>query len=390
MSSVQGISLLRASEIRLVHCRSSHHLTRPNLTSLILPPSSPFPQRRNRQYVRALHWQSGLEAAIEGTQNLIVQLHTATHLPWFLSIPLTAFSVGVIFRLPIKIYTQRILQRRAEFDPLLQAWNARIQQDIYQEQKGKVIALLASKKLSEVKKRQDKVLKRIYRKLGLQTWKLYSGILSFPLWLLAIDGVRRLCGGPRGLLGFLITGASSDTESGAAAATTTVVDPSLMVEGCLWFPDLTASDPYHILPFALSATLLWNILPSTREQLIDRFRTATGRPPLRAAAQGQAQALASLNDAKVAWSQRMTSTLHLSLIGIAALVGPVTMDLPAALHLYWIASSTTNAFVLRALTKLMPVKLRLQKRCTGVELPIIRPQRQQKAPLGQKESSQVS
>ncbi|KAI0389137.1 hypothetical protein F5Y17DRAFT_142993 [Xylariaceae sp. FL0594] len=371
MSSGQGISLFRASShLRLAH---SHRLMRPSLATSQNSLSSVFRQRQHSPLnVRTFHWQSGLDAAIEGTQSLIVELHAVTHLPWFLSIPLTAAGVGLIFRLPFTVYTQRILQRRAELTPLLQAWNARIQQDVEQEEKNKPSNKVSvSARLSEVKKRQDKALKRMYGKLGLQTWKMYSSVLSFPFWLLAIDGVRRLCGGPRGLLGSLLTGASSDTAGSAAASTTSVVvDPSLTVEGFLWFPDLTASDPYHVLPFVLSATLLWNVLPPTRGQLIDRFRTAVGRPPLRGTEgpQSQPQAL-------VPRSERMRSSFHLALIGLSALIGPVTMDLPAALHLYWIASSATNAVVSRAIKKLMPVKMELQKRCMGVELPLIRPLR---------------
>jgi inner membrane protein COX18 len=260
--------------------------------------------------------------------------------------------------------------------------------------------------MSEVKKRQDKALKRIYRKLGLQQWKVYSSLLSFPFWLLAIDGVRRLCGGPRGLIGSLIT--SSEVDAAAAATDTAVeaataslqaatgsisdastldgamlssavetanpvvLDPSLTYEGCLWFTDLTVPDPYHILPLALSASLLWNLLPKSGNQFSDRVSIALGRRPKSA----QARILAG--DDKVGLGERAKSTLYLSLVALATLVGPLTLDLPAALHLYWLASSATNALSSKALQHLMPVKTKLGKRCTGIDLPIIRPKRDQK------------
>ncbi|KAI3323999.1 hypothetical protein HD806DRAFT_80862 [Xylariaceae sp. AK1471] len=396
MSSVRSLSLLRATRPHLPHLPSSHYIQHSYIISQLS--SSPFHHIHHGR--RAFHWQSAVGTAIESTQNLIIELHTITHLPWFLTIPLVALTINTFFRLPFTIYTQRIQQRRTQFGPLLQAWNSRIQQDVQRE------GVPRSQRMSEVKKRQDKALKRIYRKLGLQQWRVYSSFLSFPFWLLAIDGVRRLCGGPRGLIGSLITSSEVDAVSAATnpgvetttashpaatgsiadpstldptiissaveTARTAVLDPSLTYEGCLWFTDLTVPDPYHILPLALSASLLWNLLPKSGDQFSDRVSIALGRRPKSA----QAQILAE--DDKVGLGERAKSTLYLGLVALATLVGPLTLDLPAALHLYWLASSATNALTSKALQHLMPVKAKLQKRCTGIDLPVIRPQRDQK------------
>ncbi|KAI1347758.1 hypothetical protein F5Y01DRAFT_307284 [Xylaria sp. FL0043] len=400
MSSIRSLPLLRATRTHSSHRPISHPLQPVSYRTRISP--SPFhhhhnhPQQHGR---RAFHWQSTVGAAIEGTQNLIIDLHTATSLPWFLTIPLVAFTVGAVFRLPFSIYTQRILQRRAEFTSLLQAWNAQLQSQIQRD------GIPPSSRLSETKKRQDKVVKRIYRKLGLQEWRLWGSVLSFPFWLVAIDAVRRLCGGPRGLIGSLITGSESPSEnisasstettsttaslppssvtdsstldpaaisSAAESAHTAIVDPSLTYEGCLWFTDLTASDPYHILPLALSATLILNLLPKSSAQFLDRVRIAFGRQPKSA----RAQTLAS--DEKVGVRERLSAMFHVCLVSLAALIGPLTLDLPAALHLYWLTSSLTNALFMRGLKYFMPVKQGLLKRCKGTELPVIRPQRGQK------------
>ncbi|KAF2971458.1 hypothetical protein GQX73_g2044 [Xylaria multiplex] len=389
MSSLRGLSLLRATGSRLSHSPSlHHHHFRPgHIASRISP--SPSPPQHTRHGRRSFHWQSAISTTIEGTQSLIVDLHTVTNLPWFLTIPLVAFTVGAVFRLPSLAYNRRILQRRANFDLLLQAWNARIQKDVVRE------GIPVSSQLSEVKARQDKALKRIYRKLGLQDWRLWSGVLSFPFWLLAIDAVRRLCGGPRGLIGLSIAGfggpseaANAETSSlspGSAVDTSTldpaavssaveatsaaIVDPSLTFEGCLWFTDLTASDPYHILPFALSASLVLNLLPKSSGQFLDRVRIALGRRPKSARAQTLGR------DEKVGSRERTFANFHVGLIGIAALVGPLTLDLPAALHLYWLTSSMSNALFTKGLKHLMPVKTRVLQRCTGVEVSVIKPQR---------------
>ncbi|KAI0505305.1 hypothetical protein F5B22DRAFT_651810 [Xylaria bambusicola] len=390
-------SLLRATRTHPSHSLCSHHL-RPSytITTSRIPPSPLHSYQYGR---RAFHWQSAVGAAIEGTQTLMVGLHTGTQLPWFMVIPLVAVTVGTVFRLPFSIYSQRILQRRGEFRSLLQAWNVQLQYNVSRE------GIPFSSQLSEVKRRQEKVLKRIYSKLGLQQWRLWGSVLSFPFWLVAIDAVRRLCGGPRGLIGSMMTGSDSSSEStviskakavladtslpsgsvtdpatidpallssAAEAARTSVVDPALSFEGCLWFTDLTTSDPYHILPLALSATLVWNLLPRSRDEFRDRLRVALGRRPQST----RAQTLAG--DAKVGFRERLSAIFHMSMIGLATLVGPLTMDLPAALHLYWLASSLTNALFQRALKHFIPLKQGLLKGCTNNEFIFIRPQRARK------------
>ncbi|KAI0432712.1 hypothetical protein F5Y09DRAFT_132835 [Xylaria sp. FL1042] len=391
MSSLRSLPFFRATRIHPSHCLSSHHLQPADYRSQISPSPLLHLQHHGR---RAFHWQSTLGAAIEGSQNLIVDLHTATALPWFLTIPLVAFTVGAVFRLPFSIYSQRILQRRAEFSPLLQAWNAQLQAQVQRD------GIPASSRLSETNKRQDEVVRRIYRKLGLQDWRLWGSLLSFPFWLVAIDGVRRLCGGPRGLIGSLITGSESPSENASVSSADTasmttslpvadpsaldpaamssaaetahkaIIDPSLTYEGCLWFTDLTVSDPYHILPLALSATLIINLLPESLDQLFDRVRLAFGRQPKSA----QARTLAG--DEKVGLRERLSAMFHVCMLALSALT--LVLDLPAALHLYWLTSSMTNALFMRVIRHLMPVNQGLMQRCTGIELKVIRPQRGQR------------
>ncbi|KAI1431956.1 hypothetical protein GGR50DRAFT_676809 [Xylaria sp. CBS 124048] len=379
MSSTRSLSLLQVGRI------PSHSLPSRHLTLRISSPSSHV--LRPEYGRRSFHWQSAANTAIDGTQQLLIELHNVTHLPWFLTIPLVAFTVGAVFRLPFTIYSQRILQRRGELGPIMQAWNAKIQQDVQRDR------IPSSRIMSEVKSRQDKVWARLYKKLGLQGWRLYGNFLSFPFWLLAIDGVRRLCGGPSGLIGSLIGGARRTTKDAQPATTTmesmvdpstvdpndissaveivgnVIIDPGLKFEGCLWFTDLTASDPYHILPVALSASLVFNLWPKSKEQFFDRVRIFMGRRPH----SRQAQILAE--DERVSWGERGRASLYLMMLGLATLVGPATLHLPAALHLYWLASSASNALFVRTLNHLMPIQGSLRKRCTGVEPPYIRPYR---------------
>ncbi|KAI1110991.1 hypothetical protein F5Y14DRAFT_335581 [Nemania sp. NC0429] len=399
MTLVGARSLVRAAARPGTHpchrCLSLRHPLQPGHTTTRIS-SLPF-DPVNQQGRRCFHWQSAIGTAIEGTQSLLVDLHTATNLPWFLAIPLAAFAVGAVFRLPASVYAQRVLRRRTQCLPLLQAWNSRITHDVQRE------GIPAERWVPEIKKRQDKALHRMYRNLSLQNWRLYStSLLGFPFWLIAIDGVRRLCGGPRGLIGSLVAGSAVPAEStraaGADAATTAsslpldpmadpsifaadptpasvvaetttatahVVDPSLSFEGCLWFTDLTASDPYHILPLALSCTLVWNLIPKSDAPLADRLRIAFGRQPMSTQA----------GHDEVELGRGWRSRLSRFMMALAILVGPLTMDLPAALHLYWLTSSATNALFMAVLRRLMPVKGALRRRCMGVESPIIRPRR---------------
>ncbi|KAI1164678.1 hypothetical protein F5B18DRAFT_231342 [Nemania serpens] len=387
MNSIGTLSLLRAARTHSHYFPTLRYPLQPSCTTTQIS-SCPF--HHVNQGRKSFHWQSAIGTAIEGTQSLLVHLHTATSLPWFLTIPLVAFTVGAVFRLPFSVYTQRILQRRTQCNPLLQAWNSRIQLDVQRER------IPAQRRWPEIKKRQDQALRRMYRKLGLQDWRLWSSILSFPFWLIAIDAVRRLCGGPRGLLGSLITGSATPAEgtraTGADAATTAsplpdlmadpsilatepapasfvaetaaVVDPSLSFEGCLWFTDLTASDPHHILPLALSCTLVWNLIPKSDAPFSDRVRMALGRRPMGT----PEQMMAGLGRG---WRSKLSQFM----MALAILVGPLTLDLPAALHLYWLTSSATNALFMGVLRRLVPINGALRKRCMGAEVPVIRPRR---------------
>ncbi|KAL2117218.1 hypothetical protein VTJ04DRAFT_9386 [Mycothermus thermophilus] len=194
-------------------------------------------------------------------------------------------------------------------------------------------------------------MKALEKRWGTQSWKEYVPALAvFPVWMVGIEGVRRLCGGPRGWIGTLLFGAGSSegTEAlangaaamgdGLAAMTPYMADPSLMTGGCLWFTNLAAADPYHILPFALSAILVANMAP--RNKIAWRV-LLTGEPSPGALP----------GTVPVQWRLR----LQRSLLLVALAVGPMTMDLPAALHLYWLASATISYVSTTVIWRTMPL-----------------------------------
>jgi hypothetical protein len=83
-------------------------------------------------------------------------------------------------------------------------------------------------------------------------------------------------------------------------------DPSFANEGILWFPDLTAADPMHCLPFAISGLMFYNIWRGT--QLLKGT------------------------------SRRKRSPM----LVIAAIMGPVLWNVPSGLLLYWVTSNLSS------------------------------------------------
>ncbi|KAI1374821.1 hypothetical protein F4677DRAFT_424981 [Hypoxylon crocopeplum] len=349
---------------------------------------------------RSFHFAPAAIAVVQATQDAMIGLHNVTHLPWFLTIPLIAVGVNAVFRLPFDSYTHRINQRRSKFALVLRGWSWRIVRDVQKE------GVPQAKQEKEVTKRYKKTMSRVYRTMGLQGWKTYSSLLSLPFWLISIDSVRRICGGPRGIIGSLLTGRAEDAAESSSAtgnvnvatspanistatasqisavdtSTASVIaehasdlpDPSITVEGCLWFPDLSAADPYHVLPLALSVMLVVNILPKTKAGI---------------------RQLHGLNskDGPVLTTQGAQRQLrfHRCMILICALVGPLTADLPAALHLYWLSSSATHWATAKILSYFMPIETKAVERCKGAEANIIRPNPSEKAAAqsGQQEES---
>ncbi len=322
-----------------------------------------------------------MEAGISGTQQLFTELHVLTGTPWYVTIPLIAFSVNLVGRLPITLYTRRVAQQRATLSPLLRAWYAKHAIAVGQDQAP----------TEELKKRTEKLFKgttkRLFREWGVQRWKDFSFLAILPLWLTGIEAMRRLCGGNRGLLGTLLQGPQTqDTTASSvevAEAPTAVLsqgmtsqaasptdamhldqgsvsqlvvhgaDPTLASEGCLWFPDLMVPDPLHILPLMLSGVLLWRLLPTSKAG----FEVLIGSKP-------------PPSNTPV---QTFGRPLHRALMIMAILIGPATMNLPAAMHLYWISSATITQVQSELVNWYMKLPKSPEQICRGRESTIIRP-----------------
>ncbi len=329
--------------------------------------------------------QPFVEVSVATTQHLFTELHVLTGTPWYMTIPLIALSINLVGRLPISLYTRSVAQRRATLSPLLRAWYSRHAKDLS--------ATPGSQE--ELRKKTDKrfktTTKRMYKEWGVQRWKDFSFLGILPLWLTGIEAMRRLSGGSKGLLGTLFSGSEGlETAPATSAAMVTTAetletpaenalsmpeavsasqsiltdfpsgaDPSLLTEGCLWFPDLTVADPLHILPLMLSAVLLWRLLPSNRLGFEVLFGT---RPP-----------------PSNTPTQTYGRPLHRALLVLAVLVGPATMNLPAAVHLYWISSAVITNVQSDVINRLMKLPKAEGHFCQGRESTLVRPLPPQKA-----------
>ncbi|KAL8787124.1 MAG: hypothetical protein Q9195_007906 [Heterodermia aff. obscurata] len=155
---------------------------------------------------------------------------------------------------------------------------------------------------------------KIRRAMGVQYWKSALTYVQLPVFIVAIDTMRAMCGVERGLLGLFSRAPSEEgttaTKEAAEKAVSSLFEPSLATEGALWFPDLLVADPALVLPFALSASLLATIFFHERRiqkagETFPKWRIWVGR-------------------VLKSW---------------ALIIGPATLHLPTGMLIYWISSA---------------------------------------------------
>lgn len=309
--------------------------------------ASTFGQRRfNDLSRRAFHVTSRhhfIDFCLNETYTLITSLHAATGLSWAAALPLTALIVRISLIAPITLYSHSVSQRRLKNRPLLEAWAHVYRKKIKEEHAAK--GPKACQKLF-VKQFSQKSAE-IYKMTGTQRWKSFLPYLQLPVWLTVIETIRRMCGTSGGLLGMIqesldksspqntpvddsqSLSKSSQVETASEIddwkmvqsndsklpedifeASVVPVEPTLSTEGALWFPDLLIPDPHLILPFILSATMFANIAYQER---IARKGSLTPS----------------------AFQRRLGNSFKIVILA----VGPLTLAVPSAIHIYWISSS---------------------------------------------------
>lgn len=324
---------------------------------------------------------------LRGSDFLITNIHDVTGAPWFVSIPLLALTVGAAIRMPLTLYSHEMARRRARLLPLIQAQTAMLGRG------------LRKKSLPDLREKVVVAMKTqtrgLFRAFGVsETRSIIGGIMSLPIFLSNLEVIRRMCGGPRGLLGNLVFGATAAGGEAAAAAepaeaasapsasavdvtpaadlvvgdlaasgtqdalASIALEPSFATGGCLWFPNLLEADPYHALPFAVSAVLILNLFPESSEARRELFGLQPVAGSKHAALQGQS---------------RGRRGLQRTMLLVALAIGPVTMDMPAALHLYWLASASFNLALSKGIKIIRPLPKNTVKPCRGMEVALLRP-----------------
>lgn len=327
----------------------------------------------------------GAGVLLRGSELLITNIHTLTGGPWFLTIPLAAVAVGAVLRLPLTVYTHGVARRRAALVPLIQAHAAMVGRGL----RGRTVPGLRTR-MGDLVRARTSALSRAFA-LG-ESRSIVASVLSLPVFLSNLEVIRRMCGGSKGLLGNLVfasagtekaggavPASSASVEVGGPSPTTAdlvggdfaapapviqdalgaiAVEPTFATGGCLWFPSLLEADPYHILPFAVSTVLVAGMIPSSPEMRRDLFGMRPAGGGKRAVQQSQSPGRRAF--------QRALLLLSFS-------IGPLTMDMPAAIHLYWLSSATFSLAVMKGIRILRPLPKHTIKPCKGYEVPLLRP-----------------
>ncbi|KAI4104112.1 MAG: hypothetical protein LQ339_003965 [Xanthoria mediterranea] len=307
-------------------------------------------QRLSRRFFHVTSKTRFIDTCLSETHTLITGLHSVTGLPWAATLPLTALLIRFGLIAPLSTYAHSVAQRRQKNYPVLNAWRQVYQKKIMEneekekEKKGpkeahRLLSKMVMKKSNE-----------IYARTGTQRWKAFIPYLQFPIWLTAIETIRRMSGAQQGLVGLLqqsgqkfVTWGEPDDplfdhietksmpsgEQGFEEENLEIsppdtnsmtsegleppvvpIEPSFATEGALWFPDLLLPDPHLTLPFILSITLLANI------SHVEWIARQSGTRP-------------------TAFRRRLGNAFKI----VAFAVGPLTLSMPSAIHVYWISSS---------------------------------------------------
>ncbi|KAL4868821.1 hypothetical protein BDV12DRAFT_196979 [Aspergillus spectabilis] len=214
-----------------------------------LPRILPFQQVRGFHQTRPALF---IAEVLDVSTSFVQGVHSVSHLPWALSLPLTAFIVRMGVALPLQVFTKVQARKDSDLAPLLMAWRQHYQKEA---QRG---AASGSQAKHVVTKRLEEQHKALRHRWGIFRFWRPVNFLQMPVWIAIMESIRAMSGNDRGLVPYLL----SRLEPAAAAESNAVylaVEPSLATEGALWFPDLLAGDSTGILPALLTVSILVNV-----------------------------------------------------------------------------------------------------------------------------------
>ncbi|KAL2891354.1 hypothetical protein HOO65_010712 [Ceratocystis lukuohia] len=185
-------------------------------------------------------------------QEAVISFHNVTGIPWYLLIPASGVVHTLLFRMP------SFLLARKDRDKVL---HGMLMSHAIQAATARAYGNSSIKNILA-----PRLTSRAYQALGKTPADMEPGKklsskaligISFLSWFYSVSLFRRLTGG------LSITGEQLSKP-----------DPSIFTEGCLWFQDLTASDPTYILPLTSMSLIIWSWIPKTEAG----WRDVLGKP----------------------------------------------------------------------------------------------------------------
>ncbi|KAF2692195.1 hypothetical protein K458DRAFT_411846 [Lentithecium fluviatile CBS 122367] len=294
----------------------SSRLLRPPARQLLArnAPSHALLPRRRAFHATPPRDDAVLDAFLSLPHEMMTQIHT--HLPWYATIPLTAFLIRGLLVTTAGSWARSLTARYIGMQSLRQAMAHHKRRELTKKggysnpiEAKRAIALAIRQETSALDRRWRCTLR------GQMSWTL----AQIPIFFTMAEVIRQMCATRDGLLATTLSGVGLRTGSSTIHGVTIEpenpwFEPTLANEGMLWFPDLLVPDPTGALPFVVSALMFTNV-----------FFTKNGP--------------ADPNN-----MPRFSRNLRRVLLGVSLLVGPMCQGLPSALMLYW-AGSTSSVIV---------------------------------------------
>ncbi|GLI72240.1 hypothetical protein PoHVEF18_000410 [Penicillium ochrochloron] len=276
-----------------------------------------------------------INEALDASAGLVHGVHNITGLPWVASIPLTALIVRTLVGLPLQMYTKANARRERDIMPLKHAWAN------WAESKRRQLGGGPRSKgpNMEITREYDEKIKLLHQRWDISVKSRYAPILQLPVWILLMESIRGMSGNKNGLVPWLLSLIEGNQEATDAAVNSLhlTIEPTFANEGALWFPDLLAGDSTGILPALLTASILLNVQAGWK------------RTPL----------------ADLADMPRMEMYRAVTFNGLRVFIQVLALnvglsgwfyEMPAALMIYWISSSSIATLQTYILEKKMFMK----------------------------------
>ena len=244
-------------------------------------------------------------------------------LPWAYAIPLTAVAVRLLL-LPVALSNRSAQQRYLNIQPLLQAWLVKFKHEVYLTHAADEDANFLRRALAE----QQRGMKRELVGRWACGWNRRTSniFISLPIFLSFMEVYRRMAGLGQNFLSALLSSIVPESVNstitrawekfaGAGPDVQSVVEQSLATEGMLWFPNLMVPDPTGYLSGIVMGLTVANVWWGSRKS-------------------GRAGGSARID--------KIQRGLRVTILGAMVLIYRLTLDMPAALLLYWGSGAAVN------------------------------------------------